>query len=183
MLGLTPRLRILNTPSGWMMPATNCFRRASWWMSSVLLVCLAATGCQIRLISDYDPVLDQNVTSLQHNVEVFLNKLAADAGTPAAGYAAHADFYIETDATLATMATRAAAQPKNTIIVGEIKTVRNTIDDLQKLQQMSGNKGLTLANIANTRSALEGEFQSILQLELALKANSTVPASALAPGK
>jgi hypothetical protein len=54
---------------------------------------------------------------------------------------------------------------------------------MKQLHQLNGDKGLSAANIANTRSALESEFTSILTLELALKASSGVSSSALAPAK
>lgn len=148
----------------------------------LLVSAFAATGCTIRLISDYDNVLDQDVTSLQQSTETFLNQLGTEVGTPAALYSANTDFYIKAQASLSTMATRAASQPKSKIVVGEVEAMQSTFSDMQKLHQAS-DKGLTAANIANTRSALESEFTSILTLELALKSHSGVPAAALAPPK
>jgi hypothetical protein len=151
----------------------------------LLIASLATLGCTtVRFISDYDDVLDKDVTALQLSTETFLNQLDSEAGTPAAAYSANSDFYVKTDASLRTMATRAASQPKSKIIVGEVQTLQNTFNDLQKLHQLNGDKGLSSANIANTRSALESEFTSILTLELALKSHSGVPpSSALAPTK
>lgn len=148
----------------------------------ILLFCVAGSGCSIRLISDYDSVLDQGVTALQQETETFLNQLSSEVGTPAAVYSENTDFYSKTNASLATMATRAASQPKSKVLVGEVQALQNTYADLQKLHKARGTNGLTLANINNTRSALESEFTSILTLELALKANANVPSSALAPG-
>jgi hypothetical protein len=95
----------------------------------------------------------------------------------------NSDFYLKTDASLRTMATRAASQAKSRIIAGEVQALQNTFNDLQKLHQVNGDKGLSPENIANTRNALESEFTSILTLELALKAHSGVPSAALAPAK
>lgn len=162
----------------------NSFARlafVSLSLTCVLSVCVATNGCSIRLISDYDSVLDQDVTTLQQSTETFLNQLSNEAGTPAAAYSANADFYVKANASLATMATRATSQPKHTIIVGEVQAIQKTFADMQQLHQLNGDKGLSAANIGNTRSALESEFTSILTLELALKGNSSVPSSALAP--
>ncbi|MFP5234322.1 MAG: hypothetical protein ACLGSD_00345 [Acidobacteriota bacterium] len=152
-------------------------------LALMFLLTATTTACKIQLISDYDSVLDQDVTTLQQNTEMFLNQLQNEAGTPAADYSANTDFYVKTNASLATMATRAASQPKSKIIVGEVNALQSTFTDMQKLHQLNGDKGLSAANIANTRSALESEFTSILTLELALKANATVPSGALAPTK
>lgn len=149
----------------------------------LLISSLMAAGCAVRFISDYDDVLDRDVTALQQSTETFLNQLDSEAGTPAAAYSANGDFYVKTNATLRTMATRAASQPKSKIIVGEVELLEKTFDDLQSLHKMNGDKGLSSANIANARSALESEFTSILTLELALKSHSGAPSVALPPPK
>jgi hypothetical protein len=150
----------------------------------LLISGLTTIAClHVRFISDYDDVLDKDVTALQQSTETFLNQLDSETGTPAAAYSANTDFYVKTDASLRTMATRAASQPKSKIIVGEVQTLQNTFNDLQKLHQLNGDKGLSSANIANTRSALESEFMSILTLELALKSHSATPSTALPPPK
>jgi hypothetical protein len=136
---------------------------------------LVTIGCAVRFISDYDSVLDNDVTSLQQSTETFLNQLDSEVDTPAAAYKANVDFYTKTNAALRTIATRPASEPKSRIIVSEVQTVEKTFDDLQKLHQLNGDKGLSRANIANARSALESEFTSILTLELALKSHSGPP--------
>jgi hypothetical protein len=145
----------------------------------LLISCLMTAGCAVRFISDYDDVLDKDVTDLQQGTETFLNQLDSEVGTPAAAYRANSDFYVKTNATLRTMLTRAASQPKSKIIVGEVEALEKTFDDLQNLHKMNGDKGLSSANIANTRSALESEFASILTLELALKSHNGAPSTAL----
>lgn len=131
----------------------------------------------VRLISDYDNVLDDGVTMLQQNTEAFLNQLNEEVGTPQAAYSANADFYTKSDATLRTLATRAASEPKSKIIVEQVQLLQKTFDDLQQLHKLNGDKGLSAANIANSRSAMESQFQSILTLELALKSSSAASQS------
>lgn len=164
---------------------TNSFLRSSLILCCAALLAIGSftTGCKIRLISDYDAVLDQDVTALQKDTEVFLNQLDNEVGKPAAAYSANTEFYVKADASLATMATRAASQPKSEVVVGQVQALRQTYSDMKQLHQLNGDKGLSSANIANTRSALESEFTSILTLELALKASSGVASSALAPAK
>lgn len=154
-------------------------------LAALMLASSLAAGCNIRLISDYDAVLDQDVTSLQKDTEVFLNQLNNEVGQAAAAYStsANTDFYVKADAALATMATRAASQPKSSVVVGMVQALRKTYSDMKQLHQLNGEKGLSADNIANIRSALESEFTSILTLELALKASSGVSSSALAPAK
>jgi hypothetical protein len=151
----------------------------------IALICITYfnLGCTLRFISEYDEVLDKDVTTLQQSTETFLNELSSEVGTPAAAYNANRDFYVKTDALVRTMSTRAASQPKSKIIVGEVQTLQQTFNDMQKLHELNGDKGLTLPNISNTRSALESEFTSVLTLELALKAHKGVPGGAFAPAR
>ncbi len=150
----------------------------------LLLASLAGLlGCTVQLISSYDDVLDKDVTALQEKTETFLNQMEADAGTPAAAYSANRDFYIKSSASLRTMATRAVSQPKSKIVVEQVESLQKTFDDMQQLHKLDGDKGLTPANLANIRSAMESEFTSILTLQLALKSHTTVPNSATAPAK
>ncbi len=152
--------------------------------SILLLTCgLATVGCAIRLISDYDDVLDKDVTTLQQNTETFLGQLDYERGTPAAAFSANKDFYIKSDASLRTMATRAEAQPKSKVIVGEVQALENTFEDLKKLHQGDGGKGLSSVEIQDVRGAMETEFEAILTLELALKSHNGVPSAGLAPTK
>ena len=156
----------------------------------LLLAMLLATstlmmvGCApVRFISDYDSVLDDDVTNLQKDTETFLNQLDSEVGTAAAAYSKNTDFYIKADAALRTMATRAASEPKSKIIVEQIQTLQGTFDKLKKLHEMSADKGLSSADISDTRSALEVEFTSILTLELALKSRSAAQAMSVPAAK
>jgi hypothetical protein len=144
---------------------------------------LASLGCTIRLVSDYDEVLDKDVTTLQESTETFLSQLDFEAGSPAAAYSANRDFYVKTDASLRTMATRAASQPRSTIVLAQVKELQKSFDDLQKLHELDGDKGLSAGQIGEVRGALESEFGSILTLQLALKSHNGIPAAAIAPSK
>jgi hypothetical protein len=145
------------------------------FLASLLLFTLAIGCAEVRYISDYDSVLDNDVTTLQQSTETFLNQLNNEVGTPQAAYSANVDFYTKADATLRTMATRASSEPKSKIILEQVQSLQKSFDDLQQLHKLTGDKGLSSANIANARSAIESQFQSILTLQLSLKSHSVAP--------
>lgn len=145
-----------------------------------LLLLVATTACTVRLIAEYDEVLDKSITDFQTKTETFLAKLQSSQGTPDATYDKNKDYYDQSIATLNTMRVRAIATPKSSIIVQQIDLMKGTIEDFRKLHQSTGAAGLTTGAIDATRSALETQFEAMLKLELALKrgktARSTVPA-------
>ena len=140
------------------------------------------TGCAVHLIMDYDPVLDQSISAVQASTEQFLSQLDTQVGTPAASYTNNQSFYVTTDAQLRTLATRAQSEPKSKIVVEQVAQLQASFDDMQKLHQLDGDKGLGHLEIATIRSGLENEFVSMLTLQLALKNRLSTPATtAMAP--
>lgn len=135
----------------------------------VLLSFLALSGCTVRLIGDYDSVLDQGMTDFQQKTETFLSKLAGAHGTPEAAYAANKDFYNDVKGSLATMRTRSAGEAKSQLITKEIELLQKSVDDMEKLHKLAGAGGLSVDTIETTRTLIEVHVESFMKLELALK--------------
>ncbi len=118
---------------------------------------------------DYDEALDQSLTALQLSTEEFLGQLDSEVGTPAAAYRSNSSFYVHADASLRTIKTRAEAEPKSEVIVKQLQELQGSLDDLQGLHKLDGEKGLSAIEITSARSGIESEFQSLFALQLALK--------------
>lgn len=147
----------------------------------VALLLAFTTACAVRLIAEYDEVLDHSITDFQQKTELFLAKLESNAGTPDATYANSKDFYDQAVATLNTMRVRALASSKNSLMVQQVDLLKSSVEDLRKLHEDAGAKGLTRGEIDAARSALETHFESMLKLELALKRGKTARNAPLAP--
>jgi hypothetical protein len=126
-------------------------------------------ACTLRLIGEYDEVIDRSLTGFQQKTEAFLSRLESAQGTPDASFAKNADFYTDASAAIRTMRVRANAQPKKDILVKQLDLLQKSLEDLKKLHQLAGPNGLTQGPIEDTRSAMETQIESILKLELALK--------------
>lgn len=149
---------------------------------SLAFVCLALAGCTVHLIMDYDPVLDQSITTAQSQTETFLSQLDSEAGTPAAAYSANTTFYVTMEAELRTLQTRAQSEPKSSIVVKQVTELQGSFTDMQNLHKLDGDKGLGHLEITTARSGIESEFLSMLTLQLALKNRLNTPATtAMAP--
>ncbi len=138
---------------------------------------LSLTGCAYNLIAPYDATLDSTMTQVQQNTELFFNQLE-EGHDPS--YEASKDFYVQTEATLRTLLTRAQAVPKSHLVADQIARIESTLERVQGMHKRD--QTLSMANLTGDRDTLESEFRSFFRLELALKTHlGNPPGAALAP--
>ncbi len=81
---------------------------------AIICVLIFSVGCtSIKLIADYDEVIDSSVSEFQRNMETHLIKLERNIGTDDASHENSIDFYDEARVELSSIRVRAAAIPKN----------------------------------------------------------------------
>ena len=146
-------------------PPRNC----GLLITMVLWLLLATGGCGVRLIGDYDAIIDQTTTSLQSQIETFLNTMERTAGTPAGEYRNNLGFYDQLQGTLSSLSLRASALPQSQIITEQIQQIQATVADLRQIHQRNGAQGLSTALIDPIRATFIAEFRAVLMLENALK--------------
>jgi hypothetical protein len=135
-------------------------------LAGSVLTLLLASGCAVRLIGDYDEVIDHGITDFQEKADAYLIQLSEASGTAAAAYAPA--FYDQSQARLGSLRTRAEASFKKEILAKQITLLIDTMDKLRALHKDMGQK-ITPGAIDASRAAIESQVGSILKLELALK--------------
>jgi hypothetical protein len=135
-------------------------------LAASALTLLLASGCAVRLIGDYDEVIDHGITDFQEKADAYLIQLGEVSGTAAAAYAP--TFYDQSQARLGSLRTRAEASFKKEILAKQITLLMDTIDKLRALHKDMGQK-ITPGAIDASRAAIASQVGSILKLELALK--------------
>jgi hypothetical protein len=146
----------------------------------VFVLLLTMVGCSIKLIADYDEIIDRYATDLQGNFETFLLKMERTAGTPDGTYKNNINFYEEMQGTLTSLNTRAQTIPKNEIITKQILEVQGTLEDLRKTHERHDNNddikktGLLKDTIDLYRDTFKSEFGAIIKLQNSLKRGETV---------
>lgn len=93
------------------------FGAAAWFLVSVfraprtvLLCCAVLMGaCTVRLVPAYDARIDEELTTLNTGLTAFVITMVAEAGTPQGEYGSNRQFYVSSQATLATLIARAEA--------------------------------------------------------------------------
>jgi hypothetical protein len=136
---------------------------------TLLVALAAASGCTVKLIADYDPVLDQGVAELATNVDVFLSKMERTAGTPQGAYSANAAFYADAAATVRTLRLKAESQPKNQKMVEALDLLSKSLEDVRGRHEAHGDSGLGPAFVGPARAGFETQFRALFMIESTLR--------------
>src|SRR5690348_16403364 len=89
--------------------------------------------CTMKLIADYDQILDEQATALQKKIETYLSSLERDSATNKVKADAKAnEFYDSVRVDLSAMRVRAAAIGENAITVKQIDTISDNIKLLEQ---------------------------------------------------
>jgi hypothetical protein len=134
-------------------------------LSLVMVFTFIFAGCSIKLIADYDEVIDKSATELQKKIESFLTKMERVAETEEGKYANYIVFYDETKVDLSAMLVRARAIPKNDLTVEAIGEILQVIKKIEIMHK----EGLKKSEIKPLREAIITQFTWILKFELAKK--------------
>ena len=148
--------------------------RVIWRWLACLIIAFAVTGCAtVKLVSDYDEQIDKGTTTLQKNVETFLEKLESSAAKPTDKVAAYADnkqFYADTRIAISGLRLRADATERNSLTVRELDKLRSNIDELENMHK----EGITRIEIEKLiRPGLTQQFTAIMTFELAKRRGET----------
>jgi len=100
------------------------FAEHSLWMC-VLFLSILITGCAVRLVSSYDPMIDKGLTEYYESMDVFLSEMerASANSTAKATFTENVKFYEESGAKIDALVMRArAAEPKANCIGSDVVT-------------------------------------------------------------
>jgi hypothetical protein len=135
----------------------------------LILMVFVITGCafKVKLVGDYDGIMDQAVTSLQEQTNAFLQKMINDS-TQGASYEKNKDFYINQQSKIAALITRSEISEKGTKI-GKLtdlfKQLQTQYQDLENLHQNAPPKEIFISS----QKAFNQSFGAILKSLLYLK--------------
>jgi len=146
-------------------------------ISAFVFVALLLVGCTVRFIGDYDDTIDKGVTDVQQKAELYFSKLQSSPNTPY-----DQGFYDDINARLAVLKSRAASLPKYPIILEQLTNLKSQFAKFQELDKSSPRPFPSVA-VAAAESAIAVSVESILKLELALKARGQAPPPSLTNAK
>jgi len=87
-------------------------------------------GCAVKLIGDYDDVIDRSVTTFYESTEEHFARLVIRAGTPDSKYAANVAFYEQAQARLSVIRLRAATSPRKQLLVAQVDLLSDSVEKL-----------------------------------------------------
>ncbi len=138
-------------------------------LALIFILLLAVSGCTVKLIADYDAIIDGYVTDFQTKIETFLVKMERTAGTPEGEYRNNIGFYDDVKGSLNSILNRANSIPKNELVASQIRLLQENVENLRQIHENQGERGLTQALIDPIRSAFEAQLTAIIKLQTALK--------------
>ena len=143
------------------MPSALRIRWCPW-----VLVCLlpALVGCQVTLISSYDPEMDRTATSLQKKMDAFLTGLEVHAGKSQANYSWDRAFYHNYLVELRSLRLRAQSDASHAFTAKQLTLM---MDNLEQLRLAHEAGPLTLPTIQATRDLFNDGWQAIIAREMA----------------
>lgn len=140
-----------------------------WKLVSVVLALLALSCGPVRLVSPYDQLIDEGVTEFHTKISTFIGKMKNLSGKPEGTYEANRDAYPEFTAELSTLKLRAHATAKNELTEKSLAEVETNVENLRKLHESGGEKGLAPAMANPALAAIDIQCEAILKLEIAKK--------------
>jgi hypothetical protein len=139
-----------------------------------IILLLAVTACQVRLVSGYDEATDRLANSLEAKID---NKFQSWIRMPAASTGLryddkeNRDFYSEVSADISVLESRAKAQPSNQTTISMIETIKSTMDMIEALHKE--HQTVSPAALQNAQDQIDFEVQRLISFELAKKRDDT----------
>ena len=144
------------------------FRLTYLWILSLFFVImiLAASGCVVRFITDYDEQVDKSVTELHRKVETLLVKIESNINQPEGSYDKLKPLYEEIKVDIGAIDVRVSAKPKNEQTIEQLELLRENIHALEEIHMIGiGDRDVVII----LRKQFKSAFVSILTLELGKK--------------
>jgi hypothetical protein len=140
----------------------------SWFVWILSLLVLVGCG-PVRLVSNYDEVIDHRTSAVHTKIGAFVGRMEALAGKPEGTYEQNQAGYAEIEAEIATLKLHATAVPKNDITVKMIDELAQNVGNLRKLHELGGERGLRKVLAKSALAAIDVNCSTIIKFELAKK--------------
>jgi hypothetical protein len=138
------------------------------WVMGLLLVFVQFGCTPIKLVSDYDDVIDKGVSAVQRDTETFLVKLESSPGderAPVAGYEANVPFYRDMKVSVSALRVRADATDRNSLTVQMLDKFQSNMNAFEAAHK----EGMKKYEVPYFRGGFNSQITAILTFELAKK--------------
>jgi len=131
------------------------------------------TGCsalKVKLVGDYDEIIDTSVNNLQKSTYSFISKLSSNIGTEDGSYEKNKQFYSDVKGELTAMIVRAELLEKGlkkTTLTTNLKNLQVQYDDLEQLHKSTINQVV----LKSVQDAFGRSFRAIVEYIMYLKWN------------
>ena len=131
-----------------------------------MLMILLGTGvsCTVRVIPDYDEVLDIGIGVLTYKIEELFERMSSD---PQPSYSDLEDKYIQIFAELEALRIRAEVQARNSGTADQLRFLGNSLDEFKKFHIKR--RRISSAAVKAARKIIKIHLQQMIKIELSKK--------------
>lgn len=146
-------------------------RTAPIWC--LLIIGLAA--CKVTLLSAYDQVTDNVLSSMQQSTSAFFVKYETDPQSQELVYTKQQPFYQDLKTNARTLRIRNNAIEKNQPMIGMLDELDANINRMDSLHKDKPNGLLSPADVMLLKSAFETQYTAMFKFIMALKKRGSTP--------
>lgn len=142
----------------------------------LLLIFIGLIGCsfKVKLVGEYDCIIDTSVNSLQKKTTSFISKLSKNIGEDQSSYEKNKQFYCDVKGETTALIGRATVLEdglKRTPLTDNFKELQKQYEDLELLHQMPLDKNV----LQKAQEAFDQSFRAIVKHLIYLKWNQEQP--------
>lgn len=145
----------------------------AWLMTLLLITTVSGCAFKVKLVGEYDEVIDKSVTELQQDTVTFFAKLKSSK-SPDNSWEANKEFYNDTKGKLSVLILRSEVIEKGlkrNPITRNFKDLQAQYNDFEQRHK----KGLSKKYIESAEKAFLQSFRAIMENILYLKWNQSQP--------
>lgn len=141
----------------------------------LLVLFISACALEVRLVGQYDEVLDESIRDIHTQTSSFFIALKKDIGTPEADYMNYSSFYEEVEGELSFLILRSEILEEE----AKVKTLTTLLGDLklqyEDLESMHQKNLINNKVLESSKNAFDRSFRAIIAYMVNLKQHNKLP--------
>jgi hypothetical protein len=130
------------------------------------------TACKVTLLSAYDEVTDQALSTMQQSTTAFFVKHETNPGSQDLAYKNQQPFYEDLKVKSRTIRIRNNAIEKNKIMINMLDLLDENINLMDSLHHKKPNGLLSQSDVTLLKSAFEQQYTAMFKFIMALKSRA-----------
>lgn len=157
-----------------MRSGVSIVRTSQIWIVSLILFLLAGCALKVKLVGQYDDIVDKSVHQIESKTTAYTKKIIDNKGAADGSFYQSKQFYSDIKGEVQALIVRAETLEeglKRTPLTDNFKKLQQQYDDLETLHQTPFNKDA----ISKAQEAFDQSFRAIVKHLIYMKWNQEAP--------